>query len=184
MSTQPVSPVLRQIPNALTILRLVALPVFAVLLLVDADGPSWPAGIVFGAAGVTDQLDGWLARRWHVESEFGKVADPLADRLMIGLAVVMLVSLGRLPWAAILLLARDVALIVGYRLVADKGYRFQVNQLGKIATWGLYASVGFVLVTQEGTTWPLVCFWINFGLAVASAGQYVLKARREVGSPG
>ena len=184
MSTRPVSSVLRQIPNALTILRLIALPVFAVLLLADRTGPSWAAGVLFGAAGITDQLDGYLARRWRVESEFGKIADPLADRLMIGLAVVMLVPLDRLPWAALLLLLRDIGLIVGYRLVADRGYRFQVNQLGKIATWGLYASVGFVLVTEKGTTWPLVCFWINLGLAVASAAQYFLKARREVGSAG
>ncbi|MBM3678979.1 MAG: hypothetical protein FJW96_14040, partial [Actinobacteria bacterium] len=159
---------------------LVALPVFAILLLADRAGPSWAAGILFGVAGITDQLDGWLARRWNVESEFGKIADPLADRLMIGLAVVMLVVLDRLPWAGLLLLGRDLALIAGYRLVADRGYRFQVNQLGKIATWGLYASVGFVLVTEKGTTWPLVCFWINLGLALLAAAQYVLKARREV----
>lgn len=184
MSTRPVAPVLRQIPNALTVLRLVALPVFVLLLLGDRAGPSWPAGILFGAAGVTDQLDGWLARRWRVESEFGKVADPLADRLMIGLAVVSLVALDRLPWAALVLLARDVALIVGYRLVAHRGYRFQVNRLGKIATWGLYASVGFVLVTEKGTVWPLALFWVNLGLAIASAGQYVLKARREVDASG
>ena len=51
------------------------------------DAHSWPAGIVFGVAGVTDQIDGFLARRWHVESRFGKIADPLADRLMIDAAV-------------------------------------------------------------------------------------------------
>ena len=82
---------LRQLPNALTILRFVAIPVFVVVLLAERSGPSWLAGIVFGAAAITDQLDGWLARRWGVESEFGKVADPLADRLMIDVAVVMLV---------------------------------------------------------------------------------------------
>ena len=59
---------------------------------------SWPAAIVFAVAGVTDQLDGYLARRWHVESEFGKVADPLADRLMIDAAVIMLVIADRLAW--------------------------------------------------------------------------------------
>lgn len=169
---------LRQLPNALTVLRLAALPVFAVLLLQDADGPSWAAGILFGAAGVTDQLDGWLARRWRVESEFGKIADPLADRLMISLAVVLLVALDRLPWASLILLARDVVLVLGYRLVAPRGYAFKVNQLGKIATWGLYASVGFVLVTAEGTTWPLVLFWTSLAVAVVAAAQYVVAARR------
>ncbi len=183
MST-PVASGLRHVPNALTILRLAALPVFLVLLLVDRTGPSWPAGILFGLAGVTDQVDGWLARRWHVESAFGKIADPLADRLMIGLAVVSLTLLHRLPWPALALLGRDIVLMLGYRIVASRGYTFQVNQLGKTATWGLYASVGFVLVTSKGTVWPLVCFWINVALALAAAGQYLFKARREVGPRG
>jgi CDP-diacylglycerol--glycerol-3-phosphate 3-phosphatidyltransferase len=56
------------------------------LILSSDGGHSWPAAIVFGVAGVTDQIDGWLARRWRVESEFGKIADPLADRLMIDAA--------------------------------------------------------------------------------------------------
>ena len=60
------------LPNALTIGRLVLVPVFAVLLIHSDNGKSWAAGIVFGIAGVTDQIDGWLARRWHVESRFGK----------------------------------------------------------------------------------------------------------------
>ena len=60
------------------------------LVLGADDGYSWPAAIVFAVAGVTDQVDGFLARRWHVESQFGKIADPLADRLMIDAAVLLL----------------------------------------------------------------------------------------------
>ena len=92
---------LQQLPNALTLARLVLIPVFVVLFVRGDDGYSWPAAIVFGVAGITDQVDGFLARRWHVESEFGKVADPLADRLMIDVAVVLLCVDGRLPWAAL-----------------------------------------------------------------------------------
>ena len=128
MSDTPVSPVLRSLPNALTIARLAAIPVFVVLLISENEGPSWPAGILFGAAAFTDQLDGFLARRWHVESAFGKVAFSRA-------------------------------------------------------TWGIYASLGFVLVTEKGTQWPIVCFWINLGLAVLAALQYIQKARREVRRP-
>ena len=142
-----------------------------------ADGPSWPAGIVFGLAALTDQLDGYLARRWRVESQFGKVADPLADRLMIDTAVVLLVALDRLPWVALIILLRDIILVGGYRFVAPKGYELEVSRLGKIATWGLYASIGFVLVTSKGTMWPIVCFWINLVLAVIAAGQYI-RGRR------
>jgi len=171
---------LRQLPNALTILRFVAIPVFVVVLLAERSGPSWLAGIVFGAAAITDQVDGWLARRWRVESEFGKVADPLADRLMIDVAVVMLVALDRLPWIALVILVRDLLLVAGYRFVVPRGYDFEVSRLGKIATWGLYASLAFVLVTERDTWWPLALFWISLALAVVAAGQYVLKARREV----
>jgi CDP-diacylglycerol--glycerol-3-phosphate 3-phosphatidyltransferase len=177
-STVPAS--LRQLPNALTILRFVAIPVFVVVLLAERSGPSWLAGVVFGAAAITDQVDGWLARRWRVESEFGKVADPLADRLMIDVAVVMLVALDRLPWIALVILARDLLLVAGYRFVVPRGYDFEVSRLGKIATWGLYASLALVLVTEQGTGWPLALFWISLGLAVVAAAQYVLKARREV----
>ena len=175
-----VSAPLRQLPNALTILRFAAIPLFVVLLVRDQDGPSWPAGIVFGLAAITDQLDGWLARRWRVESAFGKVADPLADRLMIDVCVVLLVAYDRLPWAALVILLRDVLLVGGYKLVVPRGYEFEVSRLGKIATWGLYAALALVLVTERGTWWPLALFWVSLALAVVAAGQYVLKARREV----
>jgi CDP-diacylglycerol--glycerol-3-phosphate 3-phosphatidyltransferase len=180
MSSSTVSAPLRQLPNALTLLRFAAIPLFVVLLVRDQDGPSWPAGIVFGLAAITDQLDGWLARRWRIESAFGKVADPLADRLMIDVAVVLLVAYDRLPWIALVILLRDLVLVGGYKLVVPRGYEFEVSQLGKIATWGLYASLGFVLVTARGTDWPRVLFWISLALAVVAAVQYVAKARREV----
>src|SRR4051794_13727926 len=88
---------MRWLPNALTIARLVMIPVFIGLVLTSDGGHSWAAAIVFGVAAITDQIDGWLARRWHVESEFGKIADPLADRLMIDAAEILLVAHGRVP---------------------------------------------------------------------------------------
>ncbi len=156
------------------------IPVFIALLLVSDGGHSWAAAIVFGVAAITDQVDGWLARRWHVESEFGKVADPLADRLVIDAAVILLWNAGRLPWVALAIPARDLALVAGYKLVVERGYDFSVNLAGKAATWLLYASLAFVMVTREGTDWPLWIFWAGFGLAVVSLAGYVIKARREV----
>jgi CDP-diacylglycerol--glycerol-3-phosphate 3-phosphatidyltransferase len=175
-----VSAPLRQLPNALTIARFIAIPLFVVLLVQDQDGPSWPAGIVFALAAITDQLDGWLARRWRVESAFGKVADPLADRLMIDVCIVLLVAYDRLPWIALVILLRDVLLVGGYKLVVPRGYEFEVSLLGKIATWGLYASLALVLVTARDTWWPLALFWVSLGLAVIAGLQYIAKARREV----
>jgi len=181
MATSAVSRPLAQLPNALTILRLALIPVFVVLVLDSDHGYSWAAAIVFAVAGITDQIDGFLARRWHVESQFGKIADPLADRLMIDAAVILLWVEDRLPFLAlVVILARDLLLVGGYKLVVPRGYEFEVSLLGKIATWGLYASLALVLVTARDTWWPLALFWISLALAVLAGIQYIAKARREV----
>ena len=181
MSTRPVAPALRQIPNALTIVRFAAVPAFVVTFLAAGDGAAWGAGFLFGGAAITDQLDGWLARRWRVESQFGRVADPLADRLMISVAAVLLWHEGRLPWpAAVIVLGRDLLLIVGYKLLAPRGVTVDVTALGKAATWILYLGLALVIVTDEGTDWPLWVFWLGLALALGAAAQYVMRARRTV----
>ena len=79
-----------------------------------------------------------------------------------------------------MILLRDLLLVGGYRLVVPRGYEFEVSRLGKIATWGLYASLALVLVTARDTWWPLALFWVSLALAVLAAAQYVAKAMREV----
>jgi CDP-diacylglycerol--glycerol-3-phosphate 3-phosphatidyltransferase len=181
MATRVVPAPLAQLPNALTILRLLAIPVFVVLLLrTDGEGSYALAGL-FAATALTDQVDGYLARRWHVESDFGKFADPLADRLMIDAAVLLLCLDGRLPWVALfIVLGRDALLIGGYGLVRDRGYDFSVSTLGKAATWVLYAAITGVIASDEGTVWPLALFWSGVGLAVLAAVFYVVGAVRVV----
>jgi CDP-diacylglycerol--glycerol-3-phosphate 3-phosphatidyltransferase len=172
---------LAQIPNALTIARLGLIPIFVVLMVQAGHEPSWPAGVVFGIAGITDQVDGFLARRWHVESQFGKIADPLADRLMIDAAVILLVAYDRLPWAGlVVILGRDLVLLAGSRLLAPRGIEVEVNVVGKAATWVLYAAIFFRIVTQPSTQWPLVLFWVGLGLALVAGVFYVRTARREL----
>jgi CDP-diacylglycerol--glycerol-3-phosphate 3-phosphatidyltransferase len=180
MPSRTVSAPLAQLPNALTIARLALIPVYVVLILSCDNGRSWAAALVFGVAGVTDQIDGYLARRWHVESGFGKIADPLADRLMIGLAVILIWHAGRLPWAALAIPLRDIFVLVGTPIVMRRGYDFQVNTMGKAATWLLYLSVGCVMVTHQGARWPLWIFWAGFALAVTSLLAYAARVRREV----
>jgi CDP-diacylglycerol--glycerol-3-phosphate 3-phosphatidyltransferase len=183
VATPAVPAPLAQLPNALTVSRLVLIPVFVLLMVKAGDAHSWPAGIVFGVAGVTDQIDGFLARAWNVESRFGKIADPLADRLMIDAAVVLLVAYGRLPWAGLVVVAaRDLLLLVGWRVLAPRGIDLDVNLLGKAATWILYAAVAFRIVTHDHTSWPLWLFWIGLGGAVIAAMFYVLEARTQLRS--
>ena len=169
-----------QLPNALTILRLALLVPFVAAILASTEGRTWVAGTIFLIAGITDQVDGFLARRWHVESSFGKIADPLADRLMIGIAVVLEWHAGRLPFVALAIPLRDLVLMALTPVMIRRGYRFEVNTLGKAATWLLYLGVGCSMVTRPSTPWPLWIFWTGFALAVASLGLYAAKARKEV----
>ena len=179
MATRVVSAPLAQLPNALTVLRLLAIPVFVVLLYrADGEGSYFLAGL-FAATALTDQVDGFLARRWRVESEFGRFADPLADRIMIDAAVLLLCLDGRLPWLALaIVLGRDVLLIGGYGVVKDRGYEFSVSTLGKASTWVLYAAITGVIASDDGTEWPLVLFWAGVGLAVLAAVFYLAGALR------
>jgi CDP-diacylglycerol--glycerol-3-phosphate 3-phosphatidyltransferase len=181
MATRAVPAPLAQLPNALTVVRLALIPVFVALVVGAGGAASWAAGAVFGAAGITDQVDGWLARRWSVESEFGRFVDPLADRIIIDAAIVLLWVYGRLPWPAlVLVLVRDGVLVLGTPAALRRGYEFSVSFLGKAATWVLYASIAFILVTDEGTDWPVALFWSGVALAVAAGILYVANAARTI----
>ena len=180
MAVRLVSTPRAQIPNALTLARLAAVPLFIALIIDSTGGRSIAAALVFGIAGITDQVDGFLARRWDVESGFGKIADPLADRLMIDAAVILLWHASRLPIVALAIPLRDLVAIVLTPIVIGRGYTFEVNRVGKLATWLLYASLAGVMVTRRGTDWPVGIFWAGFACALISLGGYILKARREI----
>jgi CDP-diacylglycerol--glycerol-3-phosphate 3-phosphatidyltransferase len=181
MATRAVPATLQQLPNALTVARLLLIPIFVALMLNAEGGHSWAAGIVFGVAGITDQIDGYLARRWHVESDFGRVFDPLADRLMIDAAVIMLYIADHMPLLGlIVIVGRDIVMMVGYKAIAPQGYELKVNLLGKAATWLLYAGIAFLLVTDRSTDWPYWIFWTGLVLSLVSAGVYAFGAWKEV----
>jgi CDP-diacylglycerol--glycerol-3-phosphate 3-phosphatidyltransferase len=181
MEAPAVSQPLAQLPNALTVARLALIPVFVVLMVRAGHRPSWPAGVAFGIAGITDQVDGFLARRWHVESRFGRLADPLADRLMIDAAVILLFAYDRLPWAGlVIILGRDVVLLAGSSFLAPRGLEIDVNVIGKAATWVLYAAIFFRIVTHRATDWPVDLFWAGLALALVAGVLYIWTARREL----
>ena len=180
MATRAVPAPLQQLPNALTVGRLVMIPIFVALMLSADGGHSWPAGIVFGVAGITDQIDGFLARRWRVESEFGRIFDPLADRLMIDAAVILLFVADHMPWAGlVVIVGRDLLLLAGYKALAPEGYELNVNLVGKAATWLLYAGIAFLIVTHRSTEWPYWVFWTGLVLAVAAGLLYAYGVWKE-----
>ena len=100
---------------------------------------------------------------------------------MIDAAVILLFVADRLPWPALaVIVARDALLLVGTKFVLPRGYEFSVSFLGKPATWVLYAAVGFVIVTHDGTRWPLWVFWIGLGMAVGAGVLYIASAWRSI----
>lgn len=175
---------MRYVPNALTIARLVAIPIFIVVLWEAPAGHSVTAAILFGLASITDWFDGYLARRYQVQSRFGRLADPLADRLLIGSAVIILYLHDRIPLIVpVLVIGRDLILLSGLGLAAERGYELSVIYLGKAATFVLMASLFFLMLTEAGTRWPEVLLYVGIGLSLAAGGVYIATVSRRLGKP-
>jgi phosphatidylglycerophosphate synthase len=99
--------------------------------------------------------------------------------VIIDAAVILLWYYDRLPWIALaVILLRDGILVVGTPAAMRRGYEFSVTFLGKAATWVLYASIAFILVTDPGTVWPLALFWSGVALAVIAGTLYIVNAWR------
>ena len=123
-------------PNKLTLLRVIMIPFFVVFMLADLGSWSkWAALIVFVVASMTDWLDGYLARRDHLVTDFGKFMDPLADKLLVCSALICLTDMDRIPsWVVIIIISREF-IISGFRLIAsDNGVVIAANYWGKAKT--------------------------------------------------
>jgi cardiolipin synthase len=183
----PGSSAVLTVPNLLSFLRILLIPVF-VWLIVDPDTTA--AGLVlFGVVAATDWVDGWVARRTGQVTELGKVLDPVADRLAIAAALIALVIRGAFPlWAALAIILRDVVvLVVGAILLSRRGIRLDVRFLGKIATFTLMAAIGWIAWGNLGL-WlaapVLAAGWIAYVTGIleyyAAAGAYLIDARRAI----
>ncbi|MEJ2472010.1 MAG: CDP-diacylglycerol--glycerol-3-phosphate 3-phosphatidyltransferase [Desulfuromonadales bacterium] len=159
------------LPNLLTLGRVAAIPVIVVLLLFDTRAAGMWAAAIFGLAAVTDFIDGWLARKWEVVTVLGKFLDPLADKLIVMAALVMLIPLGRVPaWAVFLILAREIV-VTGLRSIASsEGVVIDASDLGKYKTiYQMVAIPGLMLHYDYywlfGLEWSLFRVNMhNFGL--------------------
>ncbi|TYP00348.1 CDP-diacylglycerol--glycerol-3-phosphate 3-phosphatidyltransferase [Geothermobacter ehrlichii] len=123
------------LPNLLTMGRILAVPLVAWLLTYDSRAAGMWAASVFGLAAITDAFDGWLARKWQVVSVFGKFLDPLADKLLVMAVMIMLIPLGRVPaWMVLVILSREI-IITGLRSIASsEGVVIDASPLGKYKT--------------------------------------------------
>ena len=176
------------VPDWLTLARVAATFVLLILLQACAHPPvplwtAWLALALFVAAALTDWLDGHLARKWKIESDFGRLFDPLADKLLVVVAFVGLLGAGLLPvWFVSLVVAREF-LITGIRLLAgQKGVVLAAEKVGKhkTVTQMLTAILGLLLLAldpahQTGRILLEVAVWIT-ALVTAGSGLYYLKA--------
>ncbi|MFF4773486.1 CDP-diacylglycerol--glycerol-3-phosphate 3-phosphatidyltransferase [Microtetraspora fusca] len=166
------------IANALTIVRLVIVPVFTVFLFMEGEGWRFAALGVFLIASLTDQLDGWLARRYGLITDFGKIADPIADKALIGAALVSLSLLGEMPWwVTIVIISREAGVTLLRFIVIRHGV-IPASYGGKVKTVLQIVAIALYILPQA----PDVLRWLSMGLALAvtvgTGVDYVVRAVR------
>jgi CDP-diacylglycerol--glycerol-3-phosphate 3-phosphatidyltransferase len=169
------------VPNVLTLLRILAVPVIVVALLGETPNGDALAAGVFALAALTDGLDGYIARRRQDVTTFGKLVDPLADKLLIVAALVSLVSLGRLAaWVAMVIIARELA-VTGLRAVAvEQGVVISASWLGKLKTMLQVAAVFALIIWNPSPTWVDVLVYLAVAVTVISGADYFFGLRRRV----
>ena len=187
MSAEPTTPQVRSlnVPNALTVFRIILVPVFLYLLLVsDTQGTAlryWALGVYIGAA-ITDLIDGDYARRTGQVTPFGQVADPIADKALIGAALIGLSWLGDLPWWVTgVILARELAVTV-LRWWARAGGVIPASRGGKLKTVLQLFAVGFYLLPQRcWSRWsrPWTISFVLFGCARSRPNFHQRMPRHE-----
>lgn len=168
------------LPNKLTILRMIMVPFFVFFMLVPVagDATKWIALVIFVVASLTDTLDGYLARRDNLVTDFGKFMDPLADKLLVCSALICFVELGDLPaWMVIIIIGREF-IISGFRLVAsDSGIVIAASYWGKFKTVSQMLMV-IVLIADLGGVFDMIgtaLIWIALILTVVSLVDYIAK---------
>jgi CDP-diacylglycerol--glycerol-3-phosphate 3-phosphatidyltransferase len=166
------------LPNVLTVLRIVAVPVLVVALLGVLPGGDALAAAVFALAALTDGLDGYIARSRGSVTTFGKLMDPLADKLLIVAALVSLVSLDRLAgWVAMVIISRELA-VTGLRTVAaERGVVIAASWLGKVKTALQIAAVFALIVVNPAPVWVDVLVYAAVAITVISGIDYFFGLR-------
>jgi CDP-diacylglycerol--glycerol-3-phosphate 3-phosphatidyltransferase len=169
------------LPNFLTVLRILAVPVVVVALLDETPNGDALAAAVFALAAVTDGLDGYFARSRGAVTTFGKLMDPLADKLLIVAALISLVSLDRLAaWVAMVIIARELA-ITGLRAVAaERGIVISASWLGKVKT-GLQIAAVFALIAADPAPLAVdILVYVAVAMTVISGADYFFGLRRRI----
>ncbi|MDO4805082.1 MAG: CDP-diacylglycerol--glycerol-3-phosphate 3-phosphatidyltransferase [Lachnospiraceae bacterium] len=177
------------LPNKLTILRMILIVPFVFFMLVGGDGEGWmkwAALATFIIASLTDMLDGKIARKYNLITDFGKFMDPLADKLLVCSALICLVDLGRLPaWICIVIIAREFA-ISGFRLVAsDNGIVIAASYWGKTKTVSQMIMVILMIINLDVPAVQMlttVIMYVACALTIISLVDYIMKNKQVLAS--
>ena len=171
------------LPNKLTILRVILIPFFVVFMLFDITGAAdtWIALVIFCVASLTDMLDGKIARKYNLVTNFGKFMDPLADKLLVCTALICLTSMNRLNVIVVLVIIAREFIISGFRLVAsDNGIVIAASYWGKFKTVSQMALI-IVLIMDLGGVWNVVgtvLTWVALLLTIVSLIDYIAKNKQ------
>ena len=167
------------LPNKLTILRVIMIPIFVVFMLVPVTGTAdkWIALALFIVASLTDLLDGHIARKYNLVTNFGKFMDPLADKLLVCSALICLVELSRIPsWIVIVIIAREF-IISGFRLIAsDNGVVIAASYWGKFKTTFQMVMICLMIADIAALQMvTMIIMWVALILTVVSLVDYLVK---------
>ena len=166
------------LPNKLTMFRVILIPFFIVFLLVPGiPAGNWIALGVFVVASLTDWMDGYIARKNNLVTNFGKFMDPLADKLLVCSALICLIELERIPsWMVIVIIAREFV-ISGFRLIAsDNGVVIAASYFGKFKTTFQMIAVCLMIANIEALSIvTTIVTWIAVALTVISLIDYLVK---------
>lgn len=180
------------LPNKLTMLRVLMIPLFCAFIAVERTWAQWTALFVFALASVTDLLDGYLARKNHQVTDFGKLVDPIADKCLITSAMLFLVAQGRMAaWMCLIFIAREFIISAFRMLAASRGVVIAAGKLGKYKTAMQTAAVCLSIVClplEEGAGFlggfgaalSRICMWLALALAVLSCIDYIRSNRAVV----
>lgn len=168
------------LPNKLTVLRVILIPFFVVSMMIE-NGTNktfrYVAAAIFIIASLTDMLDGKIARKYNLVTNFGKFMDPLADKLLVCSALICLIQLGQLPaWMVIIIVSREF-IISGFRLVAaEQGIVIAASYWGKFkTTFQMIAVVLMILNFEALSAVTLICTWAALILTIISLVDYIAK---------
>lgn len=166
-------------PNVLTVLRILLAPVVIVALLDHSANGDLLAALVFAAASLTDALDGYLARSRDSVTTFGKLMDPLADKLLIIAALIALVSLNRLAaWVAMVIIAREMAVTLMRMAASQHGVIVAASALGKLKTVTQVGTVIALIAVAGRPVWLEALVYLTVAVTLLSGFDYVFGMRR------